>query len=54
MFRGEIQRTPDQALPFRAVVWSRGELTRARPAASQDEARRVLIRLLAEAREATA
>ena len=50
MFRGEVQSTPDQALPYRAVVWRRGHLARAKPAASYREAERTLLRLLEEAR----
>ena len=50
MFRGEVQSTPHQALPYRVVVWRDGEVARAKPAASYREAERTLIRLLAEAR----
>jgi hypothetical protein len=50
MFKGEVQSTPDQALPYRAVVWREGQVERAKPAASYREAERALVRLLAEAR----
>jgi len=50
MVEGVVISTPDGALPFAVVVSSRREVVRREPAHTMDEADRLLVRLIEDAR----
>jgi hypothetical protein len=52
MLRGEIVTTPDEPKPYAVRVWQGGDLARAKPADSPQEAQAVLMKLLEGLREA--